>query len=444
MKIIVVGAGTAGLAAAGSLHRAGFGVTVLEKEQAPGGRIAGVQRQGYQLDLGAQFFTRYYDTTFEVCRDAGLGGELVDYNLRAQAWRGERMYQLDVSRDPRIALRGLGYQSGGVRERIGLARLAFFMLKHRKEMAFADMENLGELDRRSLAEFALRRFGPDVLEYFLQPCASSLSCAQPEDISAAAGISLTWHIVSGIKGFVALERGLASLAAALAGDCGGPVQCGTPARRIVIEGDAVKGVETEAGFLPAAAVVCATTATTALRLAPGLPDTLRLPLEKVRYSACCHAMFALDKKIAPAGTYAVCIPRRSGSPIVSIGLDSAKSPRYAPGGCELAHCFTFGSAAFELNGMPDDEVILRLQREMERFFPGMPADPAFTELYRWKEALCFYPPGMATAVARMERDHYHDVKGLYLCGEYMRMPGTVEGALRSGLAAASAVTADLS
>lgn len=38
---------------------------------------------------------------------------------------------------------------------------------------------------------------------------------------------------------------------------------------------AAKGVETDADFMPADAVVCATTA---LRLALGLPDTLRLPL----------------------------------------------------------------------------------------------------------------------------------------------------------------------
>lgn len=444
MKVMVVGAGSAGLAAAGALCRAGFEVTVLEKESAPGGRIAGVERQGYLLDLGAQFFTRYYETTFEVCRAAGLGGEMIDYHLRSLAWRNRRMYPLEMSRDPRVALRGRGYQCGGMRERLGLARLLAYMSRHHKEIAFADMEELGELDRQSLSEFALRRFGQDVLEYFLQPSASSLSCAQPEDMCAACGISLAWHIISGMfKGFVALERGLGSLAGALARDCGGRIEYATPARRIVIEKGAVRGVETDGGFMDAGAVVCAVPATAAIALLPGLPDSLHLPLAKVRYSACCHVMFALDRKIAPEGTYAVSIPRRSGSPIVSVGLDSAKSPRYAPPGCEMAHCFTFGSAAFELNGLPDSEVISRLEREMRAFFPGFPTHPVFSEIYRWREALCFYPPGMATAIARMERNDYRDVKGLYLCGEYMRLPGTVEGAFRSGLAAAEAAAADL-
>ena len=85
MKVVVVGAGTAGLLATKMLRSRGFEVVTLEKDSRPGGRIAGATRDGYLMDLGAQFFTRYYDTTFEVCEDAGLGGELIDYHLRSAA-----------------------------------------------------------------------------------------------------------------------------------------------------------------------------------------------------------------------------------------------------------------------------------------------------------------------------------------------------------------------
>jgi len=443
VKVIVVGAGTAGLVATRELQKRGFEVVTLEKDSAAGGRISGAERDGYLMDLGAQFFTRYYDTTFDVCRDVGLALELVDYHLRSAAWRNGRMYPLELSRDPRATWRSRQYAPGGLRMQVQLARLMAFMFKRRSDLAFAGFEDIADLDRECLTEFAWRKAGPEVLEYFLQPAASSLSCAQPEDMSAANGLSLTWHIMSGVfKGFVALENGLGSLAGALARDCGGSIMTGTPARRIVIEDGSIKGVETDDGFMDADAVLCATTATTALSLAPGLPDTMRIPLEKVRYSACCHVMYALEKKLAPVGTYAISIPRRSGSSIVSVGLDSAKSPRYAPPGCEMAHCFTFASSAFELNDMSDDEVLTRVGREMRTIFDRFPAAPAFAEIYRWKEALCFYPPGMMTAIGRMERDNYRDVRDLYLSGEYMRMPGTVEGAFRSGIAAAGSLSKD--
>ena len=443
MKVIVVGAGTTGLLVTRELRARGFDVVTLEKNSAPGGRISGTERDGYIMDLGAQFFTNYYDTTFKVCRDVGLENELVDYHLRAAAFRDGRLHPLELSRDPRTAWRSRNYAPPGFRVQVGLTRLLAFLFRRRRDLAFPTCENAADLDRLCLAEWAQGIGCPEVLEYFLQPAASSLSCAQPEDMSAANGLSLTWHIMSGVfKGFAAMDRGLGSLAGALARDYGESIMTATPARRIVIEDGAVKGVETDGGMMDADAVVCATTATTALRLAPGLPDSMRGPLEKVRYSACCHVMYALEKKIAPEGTYAVSIPRRSGSPIVSVGLDSAKSPHYAPPGCEMAHCFTFGAAAYELNDMPDADVEARMAREMRRIFPDFPPSPSFTEIYRWNEALCFYPPGQMTAIGRMERDSYRDVRGLYLCGEYMRVPGTVESAFRSGLAAAEALTGD--
>ncbi len=434
MKVIVVGAGTAGLVATKALRERGFEVITLEKADSAGGRIAGAERDGYIMDLGAQFFTRYYTTTFDVCRGTGLGGELVGYNLRAAAWRDGRMYPLELSRDVRATLRSLEYQPGGWRVRLRLARLIAWLFAYRNRLPFAELDSLGALDRETLAEHALRKYGPDVLEYFLQPAASCLTCAQPEDMCAANGLSLTLHILSGVfGGFYAMESGMGSLARALERDCGDSIRCGTPARRIVIDGGAVKGVETDRGFIEADEVVCATTATAALDLMPGLPDSIRLPLEKVRYSACCHVMFALDKKIARERTYAVSIPRKSRSSIVCVGLDSAKSPRYAPPGREMAHCFTFGAAAFELNGMSRGEIVTRVTREMRGFFDGFPAAPVFTEVHKWKEALCFYPPGMASAIGRMERTAPGNVRGLRLCGEYMRMPGTVEGAFRSAL-----------
>ena len=243
MKVIVVGAGTAGLAATRFLRDRGVEVVALEKEEAPGGRIAGATRDGYVLDLGAQFFTRYYDTTFNVIREVGLGDELIDYHLRAAAWRDGRMYPLELGLDPRTAWRSRLYQPGGMRVRAQLVRLMAFMFKRRNDLEFPDFIGAADLDAVSLAEFALRIAGPEVLEYFLQPAASSLSCAQPEDMSAANGLSLTWHIMSGVfKGFAALERGVGTLASALAAACGDSIMPRTPARRVVIENGAVRGV----------------------------------------------------------------------------------------------------------------------------------------------------------------------------------------------------------
>ncbi len=55
-KVIVIGAGFAGLSAACHLAKAGFEVTILEKNDCPGGRARKVEVQGYTFDMGPSWY----------------------------------------------------------------------------------------------------------------------------------------------------------------------------------------------------------------------------------------------------------------------------------------------------------------------------------------------------------------------------------------------------
>jgi predicted NAD/FAD-dependent oxidoreductase len=56
-KVVLVGAGVAGLACARTLVERGVEVTLLDKGRAAGGRITTRRRDGHAFDLGAQYFT---------------------------------------------------------------------------------------------------------------------------------------------------------------------------------------------------------------------------------------------------------------------------------------------------------------------------------------------------------------------------------------------------
>ena len=254
-------------------------------------------------------------------------------------------------------------------------------------------------------------------------------------MGAGYGLTLLWYSLNGL---FTLKNGIGSLAERLYERCRDDVRLSAPVKRVVIEGGKVKGVETDEGLMEADAVICTTTATRALELIPDLPDGLRVPMEKVTYSACCHVMFGLEDRLLPQGWYAVGLPRKEGSSMAGFTDNSIKSPHYAPPGGGIVHCFTFGKHAFELNAMSDAEVFSRLKGEIRRFVPSMPEEPFFSEVYRWDEAVCLSPPGMLREVYRMKREHYRDVEGLFLAGEYMNMP-SVDGSLRSGIDAAEAV-----
>jgi phytoene desaturase len=70
-KIVIVGAGPGGLAAAILLSHAGFDVTVLERQKRVGGRTSSLRAQGFRFDIGATFFL-YPRILAEIYQQAGF------------------------------------------------------------------------------------------------------------------------------------------------------------------------------------------------------------------------------------------------------------------------------------------------------------------------------------------------------------------------------------
>jgi phytoene desaturase len=70
-KIVIVGAGPGGLAAAILLSHAGADVTVLERQNRVGGRTASLREQGFRFDIGATFFL-YPRVLAEIYEQVGL------------------------------------------------------------------------------------------------------------------------------------------------------------------------------------------------------------------------------------------------------------------------------------------------------------------------------------------------------------------------------------
>ena len=68
-RVLIVGAGPGGLAAAMLLARAGLQVTVLEKQPRPGGRTSAIEADGFRFDLGPTFFLypRVLERIYRLC-----------------------------------------------------------------------------------------------------------------------------------------------------------------------------------------------------------------------------------------------------------------------------------------------------------------------------------------------------------------------------------------
>ncbi|MGC9467448.1 MAG: phytoene desaturase family protein [Anaerolineae bacterium] len=75
-KVVVVGAGLGGIAAAGRLARSGYDVVVLEKNAGPGGRCGQLVQDGHRFDIGPTLFLmpEIFEETY-----AALGERMEDH-----------------------------------------------------------------------------------------------------------------------------------------------------------------------------------------------------------------------------------------------------------------------------------------------------------------------------------------------------------------------------
>ena len=68
-RVIVIGAGVAGLAAAARLQHAGYEVTLFEKEPLVGGKMNQIREEGFTFDVGPTIvmMPELYREVFETC-----------------------------------------------------------------------------------------------------------------------------------------------------------------------------------------------------------------------------------------------------------------------------------------------------------------------------------------------------------------------------------------
>src|SRR5438093_10863696 len=78
-KVVIVGAGISGLSLAFRLQQLvpQPDITVLEERDRPGGTMWTERREGFQIEIGPNGFLDSRPSTLALCRDAGLGSQLL-------------------------------------------------------------------------------------------------------------------------------------------------------------------------------------------------------------------------------------------------------------------------------------------------------------------------------------------------------------------------------
>lgn len=407
--VVVVGAGLAGLSCALELAAAGVRSLVLEASDAVGGRVRTDEVEGFLLDRGFQVLLTAYPEARRLLDDPAL--DLRPFYPGAVIRSGGRFRRLA---DPwRRPLAGIGGVLSGAVSPADALRIA--RLRARVRSGSLE-ERRRRPERSTLDRLAAEGFSPAIVDRFFRPFFGGVFL-DPELATSDRQLEFVFRMFT--EGEIAVPaRGMAEIPRQLAGRLpAGSLRLG--ARVEAIDGSSVRLSGGER--LEAAAVVVAADATDARSLVD-LPEAPRW-----RGVTCLY--FAADQP--PIVGPVLVLNGEGGGPVNNLCVMSEVSPAYAPPGRSLMSVTVLGSGV--RGGL---EAAVRAQ--VRDWFGPAVDGWRLLRSERIERALPDQSPPTPEGGALPVRLGGHR----YLCGDH-RADGSINGAMASGRAAATAVLEDL-
>jgi oxygen-dependent protoporphyrinogen oxidase len=430
--IIVAGGGIAGLTAAYALQKQGFDVEVLERDGEPGGRMRSERHGGFVVDRGAQFVASSYRNMLALVDELGLKPCVRRLRTgRGAVLRDGRFVSTNYAGLKAIArAKDLGWQS-----RLRLPLLLFELQRARRILDFYHIERAAPLDDATAYDWALRRYGREVLDYVIEPPFASTFTVLPENLSRAFVLATINYMFSGFR-LSAFEGGNGLLTRTLASKL--RVRTGVEVTRVgqTPHGTSVTLASGEA--IHADAVVVATPGNHVARLCDTLTAEEQPFFDAVRYAASIIVFVMTSTTDADPGVYGVGIGRREGVRFYGMATENPKEGAVPPGKT-MFNCAFSEEYAAELMSRADDEVIEALHGELRKL-PLCGLDKVEGHVvHRWPELVPQFYHGYIRALARFHGRRARSDR-IFFAGDYLVGPYT-EAALTSGLRAAEAVAA---
>lgn len=437
MKTIIVGGGCAGLTAAQNLLAAGEDdILILEEKSKAGGRMVTYSKDGYHIDMAAQLVHPGYVAAKRLIHDLGMDDDLVVSSMGGLRMFDGRQFIIPA---PTQDFAELGKTLAWMDEMGGpekFGAFAAYVESYCKEKMYEGSVDwfVNDLDDKgNFRDFVIDNFGEGILKNFAEPIMSAVGLCYPENAGIGFGLQIMWTVLAGEASL--LKRGIGSLADAVIQKCGDKIRTGVSVKKIVIKDGKAVGVETEDGFIAADRVICAVTANRALKLLPDAPYSIQDALAKVTYCPCIPTLILVDKSKFEFDGIGALYTRELNSPFGVMSFKAAQSPQSVPEGKDAITCFVYEEGARKLWDKDQHQIAEAVIDAMEMAIPGIRNAVDGYYAVKFPEANYLMESGTATAIKNMRENHYKDVEGLYLCGEYM-YTGSYESAIAAGERAA--------
>ena len=465
-RVVVVGGGIAGLAAAHRLVELGrdegwpLDLVLVEAASRLGGTIRTERADGFLLEAGPDSFISEKPWALALAERIGLGPRLRgtdDRFRRTYVVRGGRLRPLPEGFLLLAPTRAWPVLRSGVFSWPGKLRLGLDLVLPRRRASGDE----------SLGSFVRRRLGREALERVAQPLVGGIYTADPDQLSLEAtmprflalerehrslilGLRRTARAgeAQGASGarwslFVTLAGGMEELVTALAARLpAGAARVGTPAVAVAPAPDGWRVRLAAGGLLPADGVVLAGPAP---RMAPLLRDTdpgLAGLLDGIAYASSATVALAYPRAAVrhPLDGFGFVVPRVEGRTAIACTFSSVKYPGRAPDGFALLRVFVGGAMQADLLER-EEGALARLAHDDVAALLGIAGEPVFSRVWRHPRAMPQYDVGHLDRVAAIEA-RLETLPGLAFAGGAYRGVGIAD-CVRSGEAAAERLSSRL-
>lgn len=409
-RVVVVGGGISGLAAAWTaqrtarLHGADIEVVVLEREAEVGGKARTISRDGWLLEAGPSGFLSGRPEMERLVDAAGLRDVVVSARPAA---------------DRRFVHRG-GATREIARHPMGFLQSRLLTARGRLRMLAEPLVQRHRGGEESVWAFSARRFGREFADGLIDPMMLGIFAGNARDVSLDAAfpwvralerehrsLILAMFARRGRTGraLTSFRDGMQRLPRALAERGGFRVRCKAVVRAVTRANEQWR-VWLDGGGDPldADALVLAGEPWAMAELLAPHDDALGAELRAIR----CPPVSVVALGYAPPAAvrvplgFGVLLARGEGFRMLGNLWETHLYPERSPEGHVLVKAM-FGGSADAAAGTLDEPALLSLAHaEVNRLY-GIADDPVFAHVVRWPHAIPQYEMGHLDRVARIER-----------------------------------------
>jgi protoporphyrinogen oxidase len=362
MKVAVIGAGMGGLAAAYDLARAGHGVTVYERDAAPGGLGGGFRVDGWDWSV-EKFYRHWFASDRDILgfiRELGWGKYIIIRRpVTAIYYRG-KFYPFDS------ISAALAFPGFPLPDRLRFLLVAGALL--RLNPFWKPFESV------TCEAWMPRWFGRRVYETLWKPL---LLGKFGEEYYRLVNMAWFWaRFHSRTPRLVTYEGGMQAFLDRLAQhlqSMGATIRYSTPVRGVTAlprGGLAIRPDSSAASFDRCLATV---SPHQLADLAPGLSEEYRLNLRALRHMGAVVMVFALSHPVS-ASVYWHNLPKEAGFPFLAMVEHTNFLPAERFGGRHIVYCGDYLPLDHEYFRMPKEELERRFLSALPRFNPEFRPD----------------------------------------------------------------------